>query len=106
MIVVGLQVMRDSKKFLIYGGKKMSMNLHCEGVSLKQTPTYISYMCYSNGDGGSKGILYRYEQWLWYNIGSVFENREDYDEEATWIKEHLGELNRKLDEGGLDFSVW
>lgn len=42
----------------------MSMNLWCNKVELPQIPTYPSYMIYSNKDGGTKGILYRLEQYF------------------------------------------
>lgn len=47
----------------------MSMNLHCEGEELFQTPTYITNMCMSlkeNGKpaGGMKAVRYRYLLWL------------------------------------------
>lgn len=63
----------------------MSMNLHCDGVELFQTPTYITNMCMSlkeNGKpaGGMKAVRYRYLLWLENRLLSSrpfsFEERE------------------------------
>ena len=46
-----VQVVRESltrvlDKLQGDGGERVSMNLHCKEVSLHQTPTYITYLCY------------------------------------------------------------
>lgn len=83
----------------------MSMNLHCEEVELWQTPTHISYMCYSNNNGGWRGILYRYEQWVQSLLNGVFteDELERRDELKESIKEHIKELHSFK---RLRFSVW
>lgn len=58
----------------------MSMNLHCSQVNLLQTPTHITYMCYSNNDGGWKGIRYRYLQWVMSHCNGAFKNRKEADD--------------------------
>ena len=63
----------------------MSMNLKCKEVDLWQTPTYITYMCYSNGDGGWKGILYRYSEWAKGSINGAYPSPR----EAGWAREQL-----------------
>ena len=69
----------------------MSIILWCDKVDLIRTPTYITYMCYSNRDGGWKGIKYRYEQYCRMVTQDLFNNHkiDRYD----WLKEHLEELN-------------
>lgn len=77
----------------------MSMNLACDQVELYQTPTYITYMCYSNNNGGWKGIKYRYIQWFESRLNGVYESLEEIDELEKQIKEHVDKLNsfKKLD---------
>jgi hypothetical protein len=67
----------------------MSMNLNAKEVDLLQTPTWITYMCYSNRNGGWKGILYRYEQWVWSTMSGVWQDSEDLDYKIESIKRHL-----------------
>lgn len=71
----------------------MSMNLHCEQVELWQTPTYITYMCYSNRDGGWKGILYRYSEWVKSFLNGCWKSNEDFEEMKDRIDKHLAALN-------------
>ena len=82
----------------------MSMNLNCRNkktqkeVSLYQTPTYMSYMIYSNGDGGNKGILYRYEQYLLSTLNGTFKT-EDLplvEQRRKDIQTHLMNLKQEL----------
>lgn len=81
----------------------MSMNLKCKEVDLWQTPTYITHMCYSNGDGGWKGILYRYSEWV---KGGLYSGVYKSAEEAQWardnIKDHLAKFEGKK---RLTFSI-
>jgi len=70
----------------------MSMNLHCAEVDLWQTPTYITYMCYSNNDGGWKGIKYRYIQWI-KGQRSQFKNKEECNEWFATVSAHIKELD-------------
>ncbi len=80
----------------------MSMNLHCKEVPLWQTPTHITYMCYSNGDGGWKGILYRYSEWVKGTLTGVWKNTADLEDARQRVNEHLSELNSKKK---LTFSI-
>jgi hypothetical protein len=74
----------------------MSMNLTCAEVELWQTPTYITYMCYSNEDGGWQGIKYRYIQWVKsltngvYNTKAEIKQRNDLQNR---IQDHIKELD-------------
>lgn len=58
----------------------MSMNLHCTNFELPQIPTYMSYLIYSNGDGGNKGVAYRLEQYIRMNIQDAHNDRFKYKE--------------------------
>jgi hypothetical protein len=73
----------------------MSVNLHCKQLDLYQTPTYITYMCYSNNDGGWRGIKYRYKEWV---KGHLY-IREDVKEVQAQIDGHLKRIEsfEKLD---------
>lgn len=77
----------------------MSMNLHCEQMDLWQTPTAITYMCYSNEDGGWEGIKYRYIQWVKGSLSRCYDSEEELREANLVVKEHIAELNSydKLD---------
>lgn len=75
----------------------MSMNLHCEEMDLWQTPTYITWMCFSNNDGGWKGILYRYTQWVNSSNNGISNTKEDEKRVRSNIeasKEHIKKLNK------------
>jgi hypothetical protein len=75
------------------------MNLHCEQMDLWQTPTYITYMCISNNNGGWKGIKHRYSLWVKHHSNGVWEDAEDHNYMLERIKDHLDKLNsfKKLD---------
>jgi hypothetical protein len=72
----------------------MSMNLHCEEFPLLQTPTFITYMCFSNEDGGWQGIKYRYVQWVKSQLNGVWESEKEYQEFKTTLNCHIGDLDR------------
>ena len=67
----------------------MSMNLEANEVDLWQTPTWVTYICYSNGDGGWKGILYRYEQWVKSRLQGVWQNVQDFEDMQETVRLHL-----------------
>ena len=69
------------------------MNLNAKEVTLLQTPTWITYICYSNGDGGWKGILYRYEQWVRSRTNGVWKNPKELDDTVAWVNEHMAKVN-------------
>jgi hypothetical protein len=71
----------------------MSINLKCAEVDLWQTPTYITYMCYSNNDGGWQGILYRYIQWVKSHTNGVWKNPKDLEYMKECINIHINTLN-------------
>ena len=71
----------------------MSLNLHCKEIDLWQTPTYITLICFSNNDGGWRGIKYRYETWVKSRLNGVWENEIEYENLKTSIKGHIKELN-------------
>ena len=80
----------------------MSMNLWCEEVALWQTPTFITYMCYSNGDGGWKGILYRYSEWVKGTGNGAYKTVEDAQDAQYRIQAHLAQFSGKKK---LTFSI-
>ena len=71
----------------------MSINLHCNEVELWQTPTHITNMCFSNNDGGSQGIKYRYLEWVKSHLNGVFQNKQEMNEKQEHIKAHIEEIN-------------
>jgi hypothetical protein len=80
----------------------MSMNLHCDEVNLWQTPTHITWMCYSNRDGGWKGIRYRYCEWVKGTLNGVYKTTEEADDARYRVSTHLALINSKKT---LTFSV-
>lgn len=84
----------------------MSMNLNAKGlvgnewetVHLWQTPTAMTYLIYSDNDGGWERVLHRYGIWLESTLNGVVKDVEDYREHRAGILEHLNELKqyRKL----------
>lgn len=66
----------------------MSINLYCKEETLWQTPTYITNMCYSNNDGGWKGVKYRYIEWIRGQI-----NGKDWAEIKELAEAHIRQLN-------------
>ena len=88
----------------------MSMNLVCKEIRLYQTPTFISLMCYSNRQGGWKGILYRYVRWVCQQRqDAINANVSDAKEQNRIMKEYdahlkyVEEETKKHDK--LTFSV-
>jgi len=71
------------------------MNLHCDEVALWQTPTHVTYMCYSNGDGGWKGILYRYSEWVKGTLNGSWKSTEDLNDAKEAVANHLAQFNGK-----------
>jgi hypothetical protein len=71
----------------------MSMNLHCNEVNLLQTPTFITYMCWSNEDGGWQGVKYRYIQWVKYQCQVDFNQSQAEVDNSDFMKQHIAELN-------------
>ena len=75
----------------------MSMNLHCEETTLWQTPTHITNMCYSNSNGGWKGILYRYLEWVNSHLtGRAWTNDNAYKDEQDLISLHIEDIHRAI----------
>ena len=75
----------------------MSMNLICFGkyeVPV-QIPTYLSYMIWSNNDGGPEGVLFRLEQYFRMLHQEDFNRaRHDKDEQDridSWLKDRIAE---------------
>lgn len=71
----------------------MSMNLHCEEMDLWQSPTAITYMCYSHADGGWQGIKYRYIQWVKGSLNGVWDDEAEHKSAIKAVNEHIEELN-------------
>lgn len=73
----------------------MSMNLCCDEMDLWQTPSYITYMCYSEEDGGWEGIKRRYITWVKSHSNGVWRKEQyaEHDRVRADIKHHLEELD-------------
>lgn len=80
----------------------MSMNLHCKEVDLWQTPTHITYMCYSNKNGGWKGIFYRYSEWVRGTLNGAYKNVEEAEWACERVRDHLAQFEGKKK---LTFSI-
>lgn len=78
------------------------MNLHCEEMELWQTPTHITYMCYSNQDGGWRGIKYRYVEWVKSSTNGVWKDAKELQWARERVNDHLKKLNRFKE---LHFSI-
>ena len=70
----------------------MSMNLQCEEIELWQTPTYITYMCYSEEDGGWQGIRYRYIEWVKSRLDGVWNDEQELKNMKELISSHIIEI--------------
>lgn len=80
----------------------MSMNLHCKEVDLWQTPTYITYMCYSNKNGGWKGVLYRYSEWCKGTLNGAYKSAQEADWAREQVRDHIAQFEGKKK---LTFSI-
>ena len=73
----------------------MSMNLHCEGLDLWQTPTHITYMCMSvnpktgESDGGMEGVRRRYITWVRSRADGAYDSAEDAAAQYALVNEHM-----------------
>lgn len=72
----------------------MSINLYCEQMELWQTPTHITYMCYSNNDGGWRGVRYRYSHWVKSHLNGSWKDQKAYEAEKERVDEHLRQLHK------------
>jgi len=75
----------------------MSMNLHCDGIDLWQTPTYITYMCMSfdrdgNPDGGMEGVRKRYLIWVRSHLDGVWRDEKQYEFEKMNVDRHCAQV--------------
>jgi hypothetical protein len=76
----------------------MSMNLHVESnksekpFDLLQTPTTMSYLIYSDGDGGPDRIMHRYTIWVESLVDGVYTDEKELKDKRTRIKKHLNAL--------------
>lgn len=76
----------------------MSMNLSCKECRLWQTPTYITYMCYTTVKKGKviaddwEAILNRYIIWLEHQLDGVYKNKKELLEKQEIIDDHIKEL--------------
>lgn len=92
----------------------MSMNLHCTGVELRQTPTQVTYMCLVQPDGkiacelkGKKALhaMQIYKEWVKYcRNGVVFNDPQDLIELLVIDKEHLVAVEKAIKNKRL--KVW
>ncbi|MDD3353880.1 hypothetical protein [Zoogloea sp.] len=80
----------------------MGINLHCNEENLWQTPTWVTYCVYSNGDGGWEGIKYRYIQWVKSHLDGVWQNSSDLAEMRVRVADHINNLSLHKK---LNFSI-
>lgn len=80
----------------------MSMNLHCKGFNLWQTPAQISNMCMVSTSGvvhyelkGTKALhaLRVYEQWVKGSLLGPWSDSVLYHQQEEVVNEHLKKLN-------------
>ena len=81
------------------------MNLHCNRMELRQTPTYITYMCMVQPDGSipdevaglkAKHALQIYSQWIRSSINGPWYDVESLSAARAWLSEELGHLQEVL----------
>lgn len=88
----------------------MSMNLHCNKYPIMQLPTYISYLIYSNNDGGSSGVVYRYEMYMRHLYQNAFnklagneQGQKNVEDMYEQILKDIEKMNKDVDK--LKFYV-
>ena len=84
----------------------MSINLHCDGFNVIQTPTYITFMIYDDGCGGNVAIKRRYMNYIRYLRQEEF-NKNIHNPKAqrdawSYWTEHIKDCE---DAGDLNFSI-
>ena len=81
------------------------MNLHCNRMELRQTPTYITYMCMVQPDGSipdevaglkAKHSLQIYSQWIMSSLSGPWYNVEDFNAASGWLSEELLSIQKVL----------
>ncbi len=80
----------------------MSLNLKADKVELWQTPTWVTYICYSNDDGGWEGILYRYEQWAWSHTQGAWKSEDELKAMVESVRDHMAKVKAA---GPLKFRI-
>lgn len=98
----------------------ININLRIDGeiISLRQTPTHISYMCMVTDDGqigslyngklsGKKAIaaVRRYIAWVYSQANGVYESSETAHSIRCEIKKHSEDIIRKI-EKSKTVEVW
>ena len=82
------------------------MNLHCNQIELRQTPTTITYMCMVQRDGTIEGqvtgnkakqALQIYIQWVRGSLsGRVWTDKDDYEAAKQSVDEEVARVNKVL----------
>mgnify|MGYP006281579305 CR=1 FL=1 len=74
----------------------MSINLHCKEVKLWQTPTWVTYIIESKGDGGWRGILRRYKIWIESHSQGTWNSAEELRLQEELIADHLDQIDKAV----------
>lgn len=84
----------------------MSMNLHCNQIELRQTPTQITYMCMVQPDGSvsseltgkkAKHALHIYSEWVKGGLNGVWKDLEDLKLARVLVNEEMVKINKVLE---------
>lgn len=83
----------------------MSMNLHCNRMELRQTPTQITFMCMVQRNGRvpdkvtgakAKQALRVYSQWVRFSINGAWKEIDEYLEAKDRVDKELKEINKVI----------
>ena len=88
----------------------MSMNLHCNKYPIMQLPTYISYLIYSDNDGGTGGVLYRYEMYVRHLYQDTFNKLAGNEKRQKNVENMYEQILKDIDKmdanmDGLEFYI-
>lgn len=83
----------------------MSLNLHCNKIDLRQTPTFVTEMCMVQSDGdmpwelsGKKAqhALWIYIQWLHGTLNGAYESTQAANERCAMVDAEIQEIKKVM----------
>lgn len=93
----------------------MSMNLHCNQLDLRQTPTWVTNVCMMTDKGPASNVtgkeahraLLCYIEWIKSLGRTQWTSKEEKEvrEEQAYMNEHIAEVKRTFKSKSLRVSI-
>jgi hypothetical protein len=114
-VVTGLGVRYAKRRYISRRCSLMSMNLYCNKVELRQTPTWVTNICMMTDKGPAYNVtgkdaqraLLCYIEWI-KSLGRTSwdsSEQEDVDEEVAIMNNHIKEVKKTFKDKKLTVSI-